>query len=144
MNVSNAIDEPSRRTVLQVTGSVLATGSVAGCLGAASSEPSGTPAATNVEVAVAPVADGKTEFVFAPTTETPLGIDAGTTVRFVWKTDTHNVVLEKQPDDADWQGHEEVEDAGFVHEHTFEVAGTYRFVCEPHESLGMEGTILVE
>jgi plastocyanin len=29
-------------------------------------------------------------------------------------------------------------------EHTFEVAGTYRYFCIPHEAVGMVGTVVVE
>jgi len=29
-------------------------------------------------------------------------------------------------------------------EHTFEVAGTYRYFCIPHEAVGMVGTVIVE
>jgi len=29
-------------------------------------------------------------------------------------------------------------------EHTFEVAGTYRYFCVPHEAVGMRGTVIVE
>ena len=29
-------------------------------------------------------------------------------------------------------------------EHTFEVAGTYRYFCIPHEAAGMTGTVIVE
>jgi plastocyanin len=29
-------------------------------------------------------------------------------------------------------------------EHTFEVAGTYRYFCVPHEAVGMTGTVIVE
>ncbi len=34
--------------------------------------------------------------------------------------------------------------AGQVFRHTFTVAGTYRYVCRPHESLNMLGTVIVE
>jgi plastocyanin len=39
-------------------------------------------------------------------------------------------------------------DSGFVnggqsYSHTFDVPGTYRYFCLPHESLGMVGTIVV-
>jgi plastocyanin len=35
-------------------------------------------------------------------------------------------------------------DAGQTFTHTFTVAGTYKYFCIPHESLGMVGTIIVE
>lgn len=33
---------------------------------------------------------------------------------------------------------------GQILRHTFEVAGTYRYFCEPHESLGMVGEVIVK
>lgn len=80
------------------------------------------------------------DFTFEPET---LEIEPGTTVRFVWETSTHNIVVESQPDEADWPGHEDIEDAGFEYEFTFEVEGTYEYFCRPHLSQGMEGTIVV-
>lgn len=35
-------------------------------------------------------------------------------------------------------------EAGEVWSHTFDVAGTYRYVCLPHEQQGMIGTVIVE
>ncbi len=90
-----------------------------------------------VEVLAGP--DG--EFVFEPA---QLSIDAGTTVLWIWESDLHNVVPTSQPEGADWQGHQPIEDAGFEYEHTFETTGTYEYVCEPHQSQGMTGTITVE
>lgn len=34
--------------------------------------------------------------------------------------------------------------SGQVFRHAFTVPGTYRYVCLPHESLGMRGTVIVE
>lgn len=34
--------------------------------------------------------------------------------------------------------------AGQVWQRTFTVAGTYRYVCRPHEGAGMVGTVIVE
>lgn len=96
-------------------------------------------------------ADGRTvevgpnnRYEFAPGTEEPLQISPGTTVRFVWESDTHNVHVTGQPDDVDWPGHDDIENTGFEFEYEFEIPGTYEFVCEPHESLGMTGTIVVD
>ncbi|MFW6449116.1 MAG: plastocyanin/azurin family copper-binding protein [Halobacteriota archaeon] len=83
------------------------------------------------------------DFFFEPGTDSPLQIEPGTTVTFVWITDTHNIVVDSQPDDADWEGQEEIENSGFEYEFTFEVEGTYEFHCEPHLQQGMEGTIEV-
>lgn len=83
------------------------------------------------------------DYAYEPGTDETLTIEPGTTVRFVWMTDTHNIVILEQPDESDWEGVESIEDTGYEHEHTFEVEGTYEFVCTPHEALGMFGTIEV-
>lgn len=84
------------------------------------------------------------DFAFEPGTEEPLEIPPGTTVEFVWETNSHNIVVEDQPDDAEWEGHEDIENSGFSTDHTFEVEGEYQFYCSPHRSQGMEGTIVVD
>jgi plastocyanin len=81
------------------------------------------------------------ELVFDPE---ELSISTGTTVRWVWDSDTHNVVPTSQPEGANWEGYPEISDAGTEYEHTFETAGTYEYICEPHESAGMAGSITVE
>jgi plastocyanin len=83
------------------------------------------------------------DYAFEPGTEEPLRIQPGTTVTFVWETDNHNIMVDSKPEGSDWQGHESIENSGFETEHTFEVEGTYEFYCQPHESLGMTGTIEV-
>jgi plastocyanin len=84
------------------------------------------------------------DYAFEPGTDEPLVIPPGTTVRFVWETSTHNIKLDSKPDESDWNGHEPVEDEGFVHEHTFDATGDYHFWCDPHRGLGMVGDITVE
>lgn len=84
------------------------------------------------------------DYYYEPGTDSPLEITPGTTVRFVWITDTHNIVLLDQPEESEWDGVEEIYDAGHEYEFTFEVEGTYEFVCVPHEGLGMFGTIIVD
>ena len=81
------------------------------------------------------------ELVFDPEEVT---ISPGTTVRWVWESDTHNVVPTEQPEESNWEGHPDIENAGYEYEHTFETPGTYEYVCEPHESAGMVGSITVE
>lgn len=111
---------------------------------------SGATGATAAGAMAVPVAAAETvtvelvDFAFEPGTESPLTIPPGTTVQFVWETDSHNIVVETQPDDAEWEGHEPVENSGFETEHTFDVEGEYDFFCQPHKGLGMEGTIVVE
>ena len=82
-------------------------------------------------------------YAYEPGTESPLYITPGTTVNFVWDTNTHNIVVDSQPGDANWEGYESIENAGFEYSHTFETMGEYTFHCQPHLNLGMEGTIVV-
>ncbi|NHN47367.1 twin-arginine translocation signal domain-containing protein [Halostella sp. JP-L12] len=70
-------------------------------------------------------------------------VKPGTTVVWEWEGDGHNVVVDSQPDDANWEGHEPIENSGFTYEHTFETTGEYAYYCSPHQSLGMEGTVIV-
>jgi len=90
-------------------------------------------------VAVGP--DGN--FVFSPGTDSPLYITPGTTVEFVWESDTHNIVVDSQPDGANWEGVSEIHNTGFTYEHTFETLGEYEYFCQPHQTSGMVGTIVV-
>jgi len=70
-------------------------------------------------------------------------IDPGTTVTFEWVSDTHNNVVEEQPEGGDWQGHEPIENTGFSYDHTFQAQGIYKYYCQPHLPLGMKGAIVV-
>ena len=79
-------------------------------------------------------------YAFAPPA---VRIDPGTTVTFDWVSDTHNVVVEEQPDGAGWEGHQPIENTGFSYEHTFEAEGVYKYYCEPHLPLGMKAAIVV-
>ncbi|MFC6722164.1 plastocyanin/azurin family copper-binding protein [Halobacteriaceae archaeon SHR40] len=71
-------------------------------------------------------------------------IEPGTTVRFEWKSGGHNLVpLRQQPEDHPWNGVEEVQDEGFVHEYTFEEESAHEFTSEPYQDEGMVGVIVV-
>ena len=72
-----------------------------------------------------------------------LYVAPGTTVTWEWEGDGHNVVVDSQPDEANWEGHQPIENSGFTHEHTFETTGEYAYYCAPHQSLGMEATVIV-
>ena len=75
-----------------------------------------------------------------------LTIETGTTVNFVWDSNMHNVVPQGQPDGANWEGEGEqgvTFDSGHEYSHTFSTTGTYEYVCTPHESAGMIGSIEV-
>ena len=106
----------------------------AGAAGTATAQEGGSE-----EVIVGPGGD----LVFSPGTDEALQITPGTTVEFVWESDNHNIVVDSQPDDAGWEGHEEIENTDFTYEHTFETLGTYEYYCAPHETAGMVGTIEV-
>ena len=79
-------------------------------------------------------------YAFAPPA---VRIDPGTTVTFEWVSDTHNVLVQEQPDGAGWEGHQPIENTGFTYEHTFETEGLYKYYCEPHLPLGMKAAIVV-
>ncbi|WP_435116687.1 plastocyanin/azurin family copper-binding protein [Halolamina sp. C58] len=75
-----------------------------------------------------------------------LTIATGTTVNFVWDSNMHNVVPQSQPEGANWEGEGEqgtTFDSGHEYSHTFTTTGTYEYVCTPHESAGMVGSIEV-
>ncbi|MFC6732227.1 MULTISPECIES: plastocyanin/azurin family copper-binding protein [unclassified Haladaptatus] len=90
------------------------------------------------EVAVGPGGD----LVFSPGTEEPLYASPGTTVKFVWESDNHNIVVDSQPGSS-WEGHESLENEGFETEFTFEELGTYAYHCQPHKASGMVGEIVI-
>jgi plastocyanin len=82
-------------------------------------------------------------YVFAPGTEQPLYIQPGTKVKFVWKSDNHNIVVGSQPENANWSGHEPLENTGFTSSYTFTKMGKYHYWCDPHKGLGMVADIVV-
>jgi hypothetical protein len=69
-------------------------------------------------------------------------ISPGTTVVWEWTGagGGHNVVAE---DGTFSSGEDYVSEAGYTYEYTFESEGTYRYVCVPHETLGMKGAVVV-
>jgi len=128
----------SRRAVLRTGGAALAALSTAGCLGGGSEDAE----FDGPVVLVGP--NGRN--LFSPGTEEPLTVEAGTRVRFDWRSANHNIAVDEQPEDANWQGSEgdAAYHTGHTLEHTFEVPGEYHYVCVPHEGLGMVGDIVVE
>jgi len=132
--------ERTRRDVLRATG-LGAAAAAAGCIGGGGGsgdevEALDAPEGTEV-VEVGPNGSLK----FAPES---LTVTSGTPVRFVWLDAGHDVNVQSQPTDANWDGHGALESRGFSHEHTFEVPGTYEYVCTPHSTQGMRGSITVE
>jgi len=71
-------------------------------------------------------------------------VSTETTVTWEWTSPSHNIAVDSQPEGADWEGHTDIEDEGFTYEHTFSVPGQYDYHCDPHQSLGMTGTVHVE
>jgi halocyanin-like protein len=84
-------------------------------------------------------AAGPDAFDFAPPA---VKISPGTTVTWVWSGDggPHNVAFE----DRDIRLDTFEPEPGVHLEHTFETAGIYRYSCEPHESIGQRGALVVE
>ena len=122
----------SRRDFLRAaTGGAAAAGGVA--------VTSGSAAAQAATVTVGPGGD----LVFEPAT---VYVAAGETVKWEWDSDNHNIVVESQPDGANWEGTEGAENqtynAGHSYEHTFETKGEYQYVCFPHKP-GMAGKVVV-
>ena len=99
----------------------------------------GSGGGETVTVAVGP----NNSLVFTPGTDEALQIAPGTTVEFVWESNNHNIVVESQPEGANWEGHETIENTGFTYTHTFETLGTYEYYCEPHRTAGMVASIEV-
>lgn len=85
------------------------------------------------------------KYVYEPETMT---VDVGETVTWTWDSNNHNVVVDEQPADADWEGTDggasETYDEGYAYEYTFDVPGTYSYYCSPHEGMGMIAEVVVE
>jgi len=146
-----------RRDFLRATGGsgtavALGTGVAAGQEGTGTATGTSTGTGTASGTDTGGGGDGPTEevvvgpggnLVFEPKT---LEITPGTTVRWVWDSDMHNVVPQSQPEGASWEGKGSqgtTFDTGTEYSHTFETLGTHEYVCTPHESAGMVGSIEV-
>ena len=130
-------DLPRRTLLRRGAAALAATTALAGCAGGESTP---TESFDGELVEVGP--DGRN--AFTPGTNDPLRIDAGTSVRWIWRSANHNVVVRNQPADANWGGEPDIYHTGHSYEYTFEVPGEYHYVCEPHEGLGMVADIVVE
>ncbi len=69
-------------------------------------------------------------------------VDNGATVQWEWTGEGggHNVV---QDGGDTLDSGEATSSSGVNYEHTFEEDGIYNYVCVPHESLGMKGSVVV-
>jgi halocyanin-like protein len=91
------------------------------------------------EVTVAVGAEGNGgNFAFDPAA---VRVSSGTTVVWEWTGQgaQHNVAAEGGGFESSM-----VSEEGHTFEQTFSEAGTYEYVCTPHESLGMKGVVVVE
>ncbi|MCD2200398.1 plastocyanin/azurin family copper-binding protein [Halobacterium sp. KA-4] len=128
---SDADERVTRRSFLRAGAGAAAAG-VAATGTAAAQEGEGGPTVVTVAPGGSLTFDPETAYV-----------QPGGTVRWEWAAGGHNVVPTSIPEEASWEGHESLEDSGFTYEHTFEVEGTYEYVCTPHAGAGMEGVIEV-
>jgi len=81
--------------------------------------------------------------VFEPST---VYVAPGDTVEWVWESEevAHNVHATGVPEEAGWDAQTEVVTAPNEYSHTFDgPTGEYEYVCDPHASIGMEGTVVV-
>ena len=130
MDDTDADGSVNRRSFLRTAAGAAA---VAGASGTAAAQEGDSGGGSAKEVTVGP--GGALTFEPAELTVAP-----GTPVKFSWGSDGHNV----HPDDGDW-GHEPIEDTGFSFTTPpFQETGEFGYVCDPHESAGMTGTIIVQ
>ena len=137
------MDEDATETPVSRRGFMTAVGgaAAAGAAGtAAAQEDDGGGGGATREVVVGPGGS----LVYEPA---DLEIAVGTTVNFVWDSDNHNIVVENQPEGANWEGtpggDSETYDTGYEYSHTFETTGEYEYYCTPHVGAGMEASIEV-
>ena len=131
---SDADERVSRRGFLRASVGAAAAGVAATGTAAAKSGDGGSSGPKTIEVGPGGSA------TFSPETAY---VKPGTKVKWVWKSNGHNVKPTSTPDGASWEGHPEIVDTGATYEHTFEKKGTYEYICVPHESMGMTGSVEV-
>lgn len=70
-----------------------------------------------------------------------VAVTPGTTVVWEWtgKGGGHDVVSEQ----GTFKSGEPTDDASTTFEYTFEEPGVYKYVCTPHEAMGMKGAVFV-
>jgi plastocyanin len=114
------------------TCAVLAVAMVSAC-----SSDEETPPDTNANVVNVEVTSNQ----FTPASVT---IKVGQTVRWRWAGGTHNVVSGPDCNTEDGNFKSGAPQGGGTFDHIFEKAGTFPYYCEPHCSMGMKGTVIVE
>lgn len=88
------------------------------------------------------VGSGEIGFGFSPVA---VEIDVGTTVTFEWTGEggAHNIVAAEESEiDVDVE-EERIDEAGYAVDYTFDEAGTYLYVCEPHVANGKVAAIVI-
>ena len=129
-------DEPvSRRRFLRTGATAAAAGAaLTGTAAAQEGEGGGSSGPKVVEV-------GANGNKFTPET---VYVKPGQTVKWVWRGPGHNVHATDVPSDAEWSVNTEITGPPKEYEYTFDgPTGEYNYVCDPHASLGMEGTVVV-
>lgn len=69
-------------------------------------------------------------------------VPVGTTVRWTATEGSHTVTPDNPAQPGAWAS--SALNAGETFEHTFTTPGTYDYHCQPHQSLGMTGTVIVQ
>lgn len=164
-NMNEGIPNHSRRTVIRIVGATALSSSFAGCLGGARDDSSATQSRDERYVEDPPDYDGwfdgvknyrgtvdgrgqKEMVVRVGAGSSGMSFDPaavmvsqGTTIVWEWTGEggTHNVAAES----SDF-GSEYSNSSDHTYEYTFDDAGVYKYVCEPHRSAGMKGAISVE
>ncbi|SEW01953.1 plastocyanin/azurin family copper-binding protein [Halobacterium jilantaiense] len=140
VGAAGAQSSPSSSAVLQQEGNnSTANGTTTGngTEGNSTATSGGGGGGTTKTVAVGP--NGQN--VFEPAT---VYVAPGDTVKWVWEGEGHNVHATGVPDEADWSVQTEIVSPPFEYEYTFDgPTGEYNYVCDPHASVGMEGTVVV-
>ena len=129
------MSDRTRREALASTGVVI-TAALAGCGGSGRSGDEERIDRTDEEtVDVVVGSDGG--FGFDPAN---IVVDLGTTVRWEWNGEGggHNVVEVNDAFES-----ELTDEVGFTFEHAFDEAGTFEYVCTPHQTQGMVGVVEV-
>ena len=71
-------------------------------------------------------------------------IKVGQTVRWTWGGGTHNVVSGPDCSTEDGNFKSGAPQAGGTFDKKFEKAGSFPYYCQPHCTMGMKGTVVVE
>jgi plastocyanin len=133
MDDTDADGSVSRRGFLRTAAGTAAVAGASGTAAAQEGGSGGSGGGSAKEVTVGP--GGSLSFEPAELTIAP-----GTPVKFVWDSSGHNV----NPDSGKW-GHQPIEDKGFSFTTPpFQKTGEFSYVCDPHASAGMKGTIIVQ